>query len=164
LIPLLDRSLIFLREIPETLGIAARFSFYGKGLVHCIPRFRHLCISSFNRKRHIQVQDGQGRMSRLHLRFQRLGCVLCLLNASGGLAIIQSNKHLALRHRRTFPDEQFLDTSWKLARDSDVIALDSAVRLNQTVRESLVQDPPVERNIAASAEDDGQGSKGDRFS
>lgn len=60
------------------------------------------------------------------------------------------------RDRRSFPGEQFLDTSGKFAGDRHMIALNPTVCLNQTVRESVIQNPPLERHVPTSSNDDDQ--------
>ena len=59
LIPLLDRRFIFRRKILKSLGIAARLTFHGQGLAHGVLRFGDLCIGSFDRQWHVEIEDGQ---------------------------------------------------------------------------------------------------------
>lgn len=103
-------------------------------------------------------------MSRLYLCFQGLSCVSCLLDTRSPLTVIQPNEYLIFCHHRSFAHKQFFDTARELARDGDMIALDAAICLDQSIRKSSVQDPPIKRYIAAPGEYDEQGDEDDLFS
>jgi hypothetical protein len=76
----------------------------------------------------------------LDLGFKRLEPSASLIDASPSLHIVQTDKDLACVNGVTFSGEQFLNPPRELTRDRDVVSLDPAVRLNQSIGQAVRDD------------------------
>jgi hypothetical protein len=76
----------------------------------------------------------------LDLGFKRLEPVASLLDARPNLHIVQTDKGLAGVNGVTFSREQFLNPPRELTRNRDVVSLDPAVRLNQSLGQAARDD------------------------
>ncbi|MDR4473539.1 MAG: hypothetical protein MRJ92_13150 [Nitrospira sp.] len=159
LIHLLLRHGLLGKQNAHTFSVPAGFIFDGFRLADEGARAGDCGVRRFDAERHLEVENRECRMGRLHLRHQAVDQPCSLIDFGFRLGIIQPDQDAAFDDLSAFARRQIYDAPRELAGHGDVVAFDPAIGLNQPFRQPVVPHDLIEDDVSDYRQQDKDGRR-----